>query len=174
MGETEAQPEDLLRSLYAEYRRPLLHYVLRKVGGDYQAAEDIVQETLLRAWQNAGRLQPEQAGGWLYTVAHNLVVSRYRRRQRGAGSEVPIDPAAQLPAPNDDLDRALESWQMIEAMRGLSLAHREVLIELYYRRRTVNEAAAELGIPPGTVKSRSFYALQALRATLDQQGVTTP
>lgn len=174
MGETEAQHEDLLRSLYAEYRQPLLHYVLRKVGGDYQAAEDIVQETLLRAWQNAGRLQAEQAGGWLYTVAHNLVVSRYRRRQRGPGGEVPIDPAVQLPAPNDDLDRALESWQMIEAMRGLSLPHREVLIELYYRRRTVNEAAAELGIPPGTVKSRSFYALQALRATLDQKGVTTP
>jgi len=173
VGEASARNDDLVRGLYADYRKPLLSYVLRRVNGDYQAAEDIVQETLLRAWQHAEQLRPEQASGWLYTVAHNLIVSRYRHRRRGPASEVPIQPDNELASTDEELDRALESWQMAAALRALSPAHRAVLIELFYRQQTVAEAAARLGIPAGTVKSRCFYALRALRGALDTQGVTT-
>jgi RNA polymerase sigma-70 factor (ECF subfamily) len=162
--------EDVVERLYGRWRGPLLNYVLRLVGGDYQYAEDIVQETLLRAWRHSDELSPEQAGPWLYTVARNLVISGYRRRD-ARGAEVPIEPA-DLPPVRDEVDHVLQAWQITEALRALTADHRSVVVELYYHRRTVTEAAAVLGIPAGTVKSRCFYALRALRDALEERGVT--
>jgi RNA polymerase sigma-70 factor, ECF subfamily len=159
-----------LRAMYDRYRGPLLGYVLRSVG-DYQRAEDIVQETMTRAWQHADTLTPEYAGPWLFTVARNLVVSRFRRR--GARpTEVPIG-ERDFPSTGDELERVLQSWQVATALRGLSEDHRRVVVELFYHRRTVSEAAAVLGVPAGTVKSRSYYALRALRIALEEQGVVS-
>jgi RNA polymerase sigma-70 factor (ECF subfamily) len=79
-----------------------------------------------------------------------------------------------LPPAADQFDHVLQTWQVADAMRALSSDHQRVIIELFYRRRTVSEAATVLGIPPGTVKSRSFYALRALRGALEERGVTEP
>jgi RNA polymerase sigma-70 factor (ECF subfamily) len=155
--------------MYDRYRAPLLGYVLRSVSGDYQQAEDIVQETMTRAWQRSDSLTPDEAGPWLFTVAHNLVVSGFRRRS-ARPTEVPIG-ERDFPTVGDEIDRVLQSWQIASVLRGLSEDHRRVIIELFYRRRTVSEAAAVLGIPAGTVKSRSYYALRALRVALEEQGV---
>ena len=160
----------MIRALYDRYRRPLFGYVLRSVGGDHQYAEDIVQETMTRAWAHSSDLDPDQVGRWLFTVARNLVISG--RRQRAARvTEVPIDDR-EFAARSDDIDRVLQAWQVAEVLHGLSHDHLQVIIELFYRRRTVAEAAIVLGIPPGTVKSRSYYALHALRAALEERGVT--
>jgi RNA polymerase sigma-70 factor (ECF subfamily) len=159
-----------LRAMYDRYRGPLMGYVLRSVG-DYQQAEDIVQETMTRAWQRSDALVPESAGPWLFTVAHNLVVSGFRRRGARA-TEVPIG-ERDFATTSDDIDRVLQSWQVATALRGLSDDHRRVVVELFYRRRTVSETATALGIPVGTVKSRSFYALRALRVALEEQGVVS-
>jgi RNA polymerase sigma-70 factor (ECF subfamily) len=169
---TPERGDDVVRRLYDRWRGPLLSYVLRSVGGDYQHAEDIVQETLLRAWRHSSTLEVESAGPWLYTVARNLVVSGYRRRGARV-AEVPIEPA-HLPPVADEADHVLQTWQVAEAMRALSADHQRVVIELFYRRRTVAEAAVVLGIPAGTVKSRSYYALRALRGALEERGVTEP
>jgi RNA polymerase sigma-70 factor (ECF subfamily) len=67
----------------------------------------------------------------------------------------------------------VEVWTIAEALGRLSMPHREVLVECFYRGRSVAEAAAVLGIPPGTVKSRTHYAVRALRLVLDEMGVTT-
>jgi RNA polymerase sigma-70 factor, ECF subfamily len=160
-----------VRAMYDRYRGPLMGYVLRMVGGDYQHAEDIVQETMTRAWQRSDSLTPDEAGPWLYTVAHNLVVSGFRRRA-ARPAEVPIG-ERDFEASGDDIDRALQSWQVASALRGLSDNHRQVIIELFFRRRTVSEAASVLGLPIGTVKSRSYYALRALRIVLEEQGVVS-
>ncbi|SDG35622.1 RNA polymerase sigma-70 factor, ECF subfamily [Lentzea fradiae] len=162
--------EDVLVQLYERWRAPLLHYVLRLVEGDYQLAEDVVQETLLRAWRHHTELEPDDAAPWLYTVARNLVISGYRRRNARA-AEVPLEPV-DLPAVGDQIDHVLQSWQIAAALKALTPEHRAVVIELYYRRRTIAEAAKTLGVPPGTVKSRSFYALRALRDALEERGVT--
>jgi len=153
------------------YRLPLVGFVLPLVNGDVQAAEDVVQETLLRGWQHARELNPESAGSWLYTVAHNIAISTYHRRRRARPREIPLDENA-LPATDDDLDRMFDSWLVAKALNSISPDHRAVIVELFYQRRRVAEAAALLGIPEGTVRSRCFYGLRALRKELEKLGIT--
>jgi RNA polymerase sigma-70 factor, ECF subfamily len=160
--------EELLDALYAEYAGPLLEYVQRLSGGDRFQAEDVVQETLLRAWRHAGDLRRETARPWLFTVARRILIDRWRRR----GIDVAADELiAAVPAP-DELERALLGWEVSAALRTLTPEHRRVLLELHYRGRSVAETAETLGIPPGTVRSRAFYALRAMRLALEERGVT--
>jgi RNA polymerase sigma-70 factor (ECF subfamily) len=165
--------EELLDALYADYAGPLLEYVQRLLGGDRFQAEDIVQETLLRAWRHADALAGESARPWLFAVARRLVIDGYRRRRArppAVAGDALLDTA---PAP-DELERALLAWEIVEALRNLSPAHRQVLLEVHYRDRSVAEAAAVLGIPEGTVRSRTYYALRALRLALEEREVTLP
>jgi len=158
--------------LYEQHARPLLGYALRLTGGDRQRAEDVVQETLLRAWRHPETLErtPDAVRPWLFTVARNIAVDAYRAR-RARPLEAGPDGLDLVPV-DDEVDRALEAWQVSDALATLSVDHRQVLIETYYRGRSVAEAAAALGIPPGTVKSRTYYALRALRLVLEERGVT--
>jgi RNA polymerase sigma-70 factor, ECF subfamily len=157
----------------AAYRRPLVGYVLPLVDGDLQAAEDVVQETMIRGWQHAAELQQQRAGSWLHTVARNLAISTYHRRRRARPREVPLEEWT-VPAAGDELDSRMNAWLVGAALNGLSADHRTVIVELYYRQRPVSEVAELLGIPEGTVRSRCFYGLRALRAALERQGITRP
>jgi RNA polymerase sigma-70 factor, ECF subfamily len=164
--------DELLRTLYAEHAGPLLGYVLKLTDGDRQRAEDVVQETLLRAWRHPESLDPSRGSlrPWLWTVARNIVVDAARAR-RARPQEVSEDALAVIPV-EDQIDQALLAWEVAEALGTLSDDHRAVLVETYYRGRTVAEAAEVLGIPSGTVKSRAFYALRALRLALEERGIT--
>jgi RNA polymerase sigma-70 factor (ECF subfamily) len=162
-----------MRALYREHAGALYGYVLRLVAGDCFLAEDIVQETLLRAWKSASRLDPSARSlrPWLVTVARRLVIDGHRSR-RARPPETSAAVLEELPA-QDDLERSLRLMTLSDAFRDLSDAHREALVETYFRGRTVGEAAEELGLPPGTVRSRVFYALRALRNALQERGVDT-
>jgi RNA polymerase sigma-70 factor, ECF subfamily len=161
--------EDLIRALYAEHAGPLLRYAMHLMSGDRQRAEDIVQETLLRAWQHPEAIADRPARPWLFAVARNLAIDAYRAK-RARPHEVGEAALEVLSGP-DDAERALESWAVADALSALRPEHRGVLLETYYRGKSVAEAATALGIPAGTVKSRTFYALRALRLALEERGL---
>ena len=154
--------EALVRSLYEEHGRALLAYATR-LTSDRAAAEDVVQETLVRAWKHPEVLVNGKGSvrGWLLTVARNIVTDRARARA-ARPIEVAESPATP-PIERDHADSVVDSMVVMEALDQLSGHHRDVLVELYFRGRSVTEAADALGIPPGTVKSRSHHALRALR-----------
>jgi len=158
-----------IRALYAEHGGALLRYALHLTGGDRQKAEDLVQETIVRAWRHPEALADRPARPWLFAVARNLAVDAYRARQ-SRPPETGQDAFDTLPA-HDDADRTLESWAVAEALASLRPDHRSVIVETYYRGCSVAEAAATLGIPAGTVKSRTYYALKALKLALQERGL---
>src|SRR5580693_7252404 len=161
--------EALVRALYAEHAAPLLRYALRLTSGDRQRAEDIVQETLLRAWLHPEAIAERPARPWLFAVARNLAVDAHRAR-KARPTEVGEGALNLVPVP-DEADRVLESWAVADALAALRPDHRQVLLETYYRGRSVAEAAIVLGVPAGTVKSRAFYALRALKLALEERGL---
>jgi len=160
-----------LRELYSEHGAALLAYASRLCGGDHGRAEDVVQETLLRAWQHPDALAPERgpARAWLFTVARHVAVDAYRARSARPAEVGPV-PLDHLAA-DDDVERALDAWLVADALATLTDAHRAVVLETFYRGCSVAQAAATLGIPQGTVKSRAYYALRALRVALTERGV---
>jgi RNA polymerase sigma-70 factor (ECF subfamily) len=106
---------------------------------------------------------------WLFTVARNIVIDEWRTRR--SRSELTV---ADVPEPveGDRTDRLLQSWVVADALTKLSEEHRAVLLDCYYRGLPVADAARHLGVPEGTVKSRTHYALRALRLALEEMGVT--
>ncbi|GGM27293.1 MULTISPECIES: sigma-70 family RNA polymerase sigma factor [Micromonospora] len=171
--EETGHADRLIRLLYAEHAGPLLMFVMRLTGGDRQRAEDIVQETLLRAWRNAHRLGAQGQGSvrpWLVTVARRIAIDEHRSEQARPAETYDRDLTAF--AESDSTDRVLRTMTVADALRTLSQSHREILVATYFRGRTVPEAAEELGLPLGTAKSRVYYALRALRTALQERGVT--
>ncbi|GGK96849.1 sigma-70 family RNA polymerase sigma factor [Mangrovihabitans endophyticus] len=115
-------------------------------------------------------LQEEHGEALLAQAARNLAIDAWRRRSVRLGEVTNVIPE---PSPSaDEADRAMEAWTVAEALRRLSPTHREVLVECFYRGRSVAEAAAVLGVPAGTVTSRAHYALRSLRMVLDEMGMT--
>jgi RNA polymerase sigma-70 factor (ECF subfamily) len=165
------QDEELMQVLYREHAGALHAHVLRLVGGDRHRAEDIVQETLVRAWRYADQLDPaaHSIRPWLVTVARRIVIDSHRSRQ-ARPQETDASPLELMPA-EDEIDKVLSLVILSDAMSDLSDAHREVLIEAYFKGRTVNEAAGELGLPAGTVKSRIFYSLRSMKQALEKRGI---
>lgn len=162
----------LMQRLHDEHATDLWRFCLRLVGHDRGRAEDIVQETLLRAWRHRTILEspPPAVRAWLFTVARNLVIDEWRKR-RAHGEVTVADLPEDLDQP-DPHDELLLSWVVAEALSRLSPEHRGVLLECYYRGCPVAEAARRLGVPEGTVKSRTHYALRALKLALEELGVS--
>jgi RNA polymerase sigma-70 factor (ECF subfamily) len=162
---------DLMRALHDQHAAAVWAYVLRLTSGDRGRAQDVLQETLLRAWRHPEVLQPERgsARAWLFTTARHIVIDEWRARS--VRPELLTDSVPDLATP-DGVDEAMQSWLVAEALDRLSPEHRTVLVECFYRGHTVAEAAERIGVPVGTVKSRTHYALRALRLVLQEMGVT--
>ncbi len=170
----ESAGEVRLRRLYAEHGSVLLGYCTRLCNGDRQRGEDIVQETLVRAWRHPlpSGATSDAERAWLMTVARNVAIDGFRARS-SRPQEVGGDALELLDLQSDEnaIDRAVEQWTVAESLAALSPDHRAVLVETFFHGHSVAEAAVVLGIPEGTVKSRAFHAVRALRRTLATKGV---
>lgn len=155
-----------VREAYAAHAGELYGFALRSLG-DTGLAEEAVQETFVRAWRAGDRFDPEIGSlrTWLFAILRNVAIDLGRARAvRPKVAESGIEPSV------EPLEQALLSWQVEEALRRLGEDHRRVLVETYYRGRPYAEVGAELGIPEGTVKSRVYYGLRALRVVLEEMG----
>jgi RNA polymerase sigma-70 factor (ECF subfamily) len=162
---------DELRELYRRYSGQLFGFACNALG-DRGLAEEVVQDVFARAWRHADDYDPQRASvrTWLFSIARNRVVDARRRAAVRPG--VTVDPEPESPA---ELDRALEQavlrWQIAAALARLSPEHREVIRLAHYGGLTLREIAERKGIPLGTVKSRTSYALRSLRLILDEMEV---
>jgi len=166
--------EQLVRELYDQYAPELLGYVSRLVGGDRQRAEDIVQETLLRAWRHPEVLRDEERSprAWLFSVARNLVIDAYRAQSARPREVLDEQPGATV-STDDGVDSMLNRFELLDALESLSPAHRDALVLVFYEDCSMSEAAQFLGVPEGTVKSRCHYAMRALRVLFQERGLVS-
>jgi len=160
-----------LKRLWDQHAAALWRYAWR-LTGDPARAEDVVQETLLRAWQDPHVLNNGQSPrAWLFTVARNMVIDEWRSAR--VRNEVMSSDGSGPPetAGPDELSGALNRALVGDAMAQLSVEHRAVVGRSYYQGWTTARIAADLGIAEGTVKSRLHYALRGLRQALVEMGV---
>ncbi|MFY1672092.1 sigma-70 family RNA polymerase sigma factor [Plantactinospora sp. WMMB334] len=150
--------------------QPLYYFLLRLTRGQAETAEDLLQETMLRAWRKLAELPTEASAirRWLFIVARHLAIDLARARQ--ARPEVLGVDTSWACAPDDAVDWLPDRIVLHDALRKLTPEHRTVLVELYYDDASVAQAATRIGIPEGTVRSRSFYALRAARGILAGAG----
>ena len=168
--EDRSAVESQVRDLYEAHGPTLLHTIAGGTGGDRHAAEDLLQETMLRAWRHLERLAAEEgerpARPWLLTVARRLAIDAWRSRTARpseVGDEETAAAAATVP---DRTETVLDRAVLVPALAGLSSPQREVVFEVYFRGSTVRQTAKTLGIPEGTAKTRTRSALRDLRARL--------
>ena len=164
-----------LRAAYAAHGRELYWFALRGLG-DAGLAQDAVQETFLRAWQSASRYDPTLASlrVWLFAIARNVMIDLHRRRTKASFAPVAADEAgAEDRRPTADLtEQVLDRRLVVQALDRLTPEHREVIVETYLRGRSYDELASATGVAAGTLRSRSFYALKALRVAMEEMGVS--
>ena len=168
---TQAQ-EQALQNLHDRHASDLWRFALR-LTHDRELAQDVVQETLLRAWRDpALAVRPDPvARAWLFTIARHLVIDKWR----SAASRREVGGIAFEPSSGDDASsEVLDRWLITDALRQLSEDHRAVITAAYFEGRAVADIAASLGVPVGTVKSRLHYGLRTLRLILQEKGVTRP
>ncbi|HWG61281.1 MAG TPA: sigma-70 family RNA polymerase sigma factor [Streptosporangiaceae bacterium] len=162
-------PDAAIRQLYACHAEALHGYVLRFCP-DQLSADDIVQETFIRAWRHLPQLIADDRPirPWLFRVARNLLIDA-DRAARARPVTVPPLPA-EAASRDRGLDQVLDRELVAGALQHLSPAHRRVLLETFYRGGTLTMVARQLGIPTGTARSRLHYALRALRHELEDSG----
>jgi RNA polymerase sigma-70 factor (ECF subfamily) len=156
--------------LYRRYARPVFGLALRRLG-DRGRAEDAVQETFTSIWRSAASYKPDRGPGapWVYAVARNAIVDRARSRTE-IPAEIPDEPARE-DGPSDRAEQSWVQWRVHAALEELPEREREVLTLAYWSGLSQSEVAEFLGIPLGTVKTRTRSALAHLSDILGDEGL---
>lgn len=167
---SEHRRDAALRELHDRHAAAIWRYVVA-LAGHPADADDVVQETLLRAWRTPGILDedPEALRGWLFTVARHLVIDQARSAHHRHEQTQDAPPDAAI---DDRTDQVLDTMLLQDALASLHAHHREVIVRAYFGGRSTAELAEELEIAEGTVKSRLHYGLRALRLAFQERGVT--
>ena len=157
--------EDALVEVYRRTIRPLYGYVSRRVGGNRALAEDLVQETWMRAvaaWPAKG--VPNEPLAWLIRVAHNTMVSHFRRIQPEPMDVERLNLEAPAFRPDDPTDAAIVSWGLTQIRRR----HAELLEAFYFDGKSVREIATERSTSERSIEGRLRRARQQLQSVLDR------
>lgn len=154
--------------LYDRYAQRLYGYGLRLLQNDGSLAEEMVQETFVRLWRSASRFDASRGtvSRYVFTIARNTAVDLHRRKPRGQREEL-----GELAAEGDAFDRLVTSLTVRDALQALAPSFREVLELTYDQALTQRQIADRLEIPVGTVKSRTYHAMRALRGELVERGI---
>jgi RNA polymerase sigma-70 factor, ECF subfamily len=166
-------PELDVQAAYAAHGPELYRFAWRQLG-DGGAAQDVVQEVFLRAWRASASYDPQVASlrTWLFAIARNVVVDEVRRHAVRPWQRALTDDADPPAPPTAGIDESLvDAWVVEEALRRIGEDHRTAIVQTHLRGRPHADVAAELGIPIGTLRSRVFYGLRALRLALEEMGV---
>ena len=160
-----------LRELYRRYSGELFGFAANALG-DRELAEEVVQDVFAQLWRRAEDYDQRRASvrTWLYAITRNRIIDAHRRaaaRPKRAEDDS-LETAAEMDAA---LDQAVLRWQVSAALARLSPAHREVIRLAHYGGLTMREIADRTGVPLGTVKSRTSYALRHLRLVLDEMEI---
>jgi RNA polymerase sigma-70 factor (ECF subfamily) len=163
--------DDALEELYRRYGHRIHDFGLRLLG-NREMAEELVQESFLRLWHTADRFDPDRGSvaAYVFTLARRLAVDLWRRPSSRPFVPVRPDRGAATTA-GDSADAALTRLVIDDAMEALSPSHREVLVLSYRGDLTQVQITAVLGVPLGTVKTRTYHALRALKRALAERGV---
>ncbi len=154
---------DAVRELYARYGRPVFTVAFRALG-DRGLAEEAVQQTFLQAWRSADRFDAERdPAPWLYAIARRVAVDLYRRERRHQETERSDAEVAVL---SPSFEGTWEAWEVRRALDELDEEERAIMRAKHYQGLTQEETAERLGIPVGTVKSRSYRAHRRLAGML--------
>jgi RNA polymerase sigma-70 factor, ECF subfamily len=165
--------EESMRAIYREYGSELYGFAVSALG-DRGLAEELVQEVFTRVWRKADSYDPSRASfrTWLYGIARNAIIDQKRRasvRPALSAHEVDADEHGKV---DQSLENALLRWQMSAALDRLTPEHRQVIRLAHFQGLTLREIAERTGLPLGTVKSRTSYALRGLRLALEEMGVS--
>ena len=166
-GKLDGDSDAVIRELYSHHAKALHGYV-QKFCPDRASADDIVQETFIRAWRHLPQLGADErpVRPWLFRVARNLLIDANRAAR--ARPMIVQEQAAGEVGTDSGLEEILDRQLVSAALQQLSPAHQSVLVETFYRGGTVAMVARELGIPHGTARSRLHYVLDALRQHLEE------
>jgi RNA polymerase sigma-70 factor (ECF subfamily) len=172
MRRTACGDREAFAALYRKLERPLFGYLMKLVR-EREMAEDVLSETMLEVWRQAGRFEGRSSvNTWVFAIAHHRAVSRFRKRRESALEDVYAATIADdAPMPDQWAQSLGMSRLLAGLMERLSLEHREIIHFAYYQEFSVQEIADVLGLPPNTVKTRMFYARQRLKTLLAQSGV---
>jgi RNA polymerase sigma-70 factor (ECF subfamily) len=160
--------EGAMRQLVRRFT-PYVRGIAHRTGAAYEAVDDVVQETMLRLWRSAHRFDPDRGTEptFIAAVARNAAIDLARRE--ACRPAVPSSDALELappPASASEAERVATVMTVRAALRQLPPAQRELLRLAYFEQLTQDEIATRLGLPVGTVKSRTFHAFRCLRAII--------
>ena len=164
-GAARGETDRALAALYADHGGALLRYAMHLTGGDVHSAEDVVQETMLRACQRPGPVAGQPARAWLFTVARHWAIDQHRARQARPAEVAAVAELTVWAAP-DQIDAAITRCDLAAAMAGLHPRDRCLLTAHYLHDDSITKIAADLGVPAGTVQSRLSAARDSLRRRL--------
>ena len=167
-GDTEAWD-----TLFRRYQLPLYVYAFELVH-DEQAALDIVQETFINAARHLATLRDdERFGSWLFGIAHQKCIQRWRKadREKLFFEELPESSIDPIPTPDELLIREEQESRFIDLINQLPAPQRSVLLLHYLEDFSLEQIAEVTKASVGTIKSRLFYARKALNRLMEDQSL---